>query len=212
MNLLQLIFLGAPGCGKGTQAKALISHGFTHISTGDLLRAEVEKGSALGVSVSNIMSSGGLVSDDIVFELLKSNCDLSCRSYIFDGFPRTFAQALALQEKVIKSSSAVAIYFDIDPEIVIERVVLRRTCSSCGQIYNLSTKKPLKSDVCDHCSGALVHRHDDQEEVVRNRITVYKNAIIPVINFYKDLGILRVVDASMSAGKITDVLKGIIKN
>jgi len=208
----QLIFLGAPGCGKGTQAKILSSQkGYKHISTGDLLREEVAKGSELGQRISQIMSSGNLVDDETVLELLEANCDVDSGAYIFDGYPRNEQQALALGERVLKSALILPVYFKVDPAAVVERVVNRRTCAKCGAIYNLKTSPSKSEGVCDQCEGELKHRPDDTEEVVRNRILVYENAISAVLELYKKSNELVVLDASLEPSKVTEDLVRIIE-
>lgn len=204
----QVIFLGAPGSGKGTQAKNLVSElSYNHVSTGDLLRAEVAKGSDLGNRVSEIMKSGGLVSDEIVLELLKNNCDLAKGSYIFDGFPRTLAQAKSLDEVVLGDAPSKAIYFDIDLDVLKERLVNRRTCGSCGAIYNMISKPSKTEGKCDQCEGELVHRKDDTEEAVGNRLKVFKETIDPILEYYDSMGRLKRVEAGDRPADIFEKIK-----
>lgn len=207
---LQLIFLGAPGSGKGTQAKMLVKEfSFHHISTGDLLRAEVKKGSSLGKRLNDVMSRGDLVEDSLVLELLKENCDLEKGAHIFDGFPRNLEQAKSLDEKVLKGANVRAIHFQIDLEALIKRTSNRRICSDCGSIYNLITFPPKKNGFCDQCGGKnLVHRKDDHEDVIRNRLVVFEENNGPVVNYYRSKGILITVDA----GEDVDVLFKEIKS
>jgi adenylate kinase len=193
-----LIFLGAPGSGKGTQAKLMVSEcGYNHLSTGDLLRAEVAKQTSLGLKAKAIMESGALVGDDIVLELLKKNCELDKHSYLFDGFPRNITQAKALDEAVLKGHNALAVYFHIDLNFLKERLVNRRACGQCGAIYNLLFSPPKIEGVCDTCgSKDLKHRDDDKEEAVVNRLKVFESTIAPVLSYYESKGVLRRVDAS----------------
>jgi adenylate kinase len=205
---IQAIFLGAPGSGKGTQAKNLVMDlNFNHVSTGDLLRAEVEKATDLGKRVSDIMSRGALVSDEIVLELLKNNCDLSNGAYIFDGFPRTIDQAKALDEVVLKDFPSKAIYFDISLDVLKERLVNRRTCGDCGAIYNLVYKSPKTDGKCDLCDGPLVHRKDDTEEAVGNRLNVFKETIDPILEYYEQKQRLIRVDAGLKPSEILEKVK-----
>ena len=205
---IQAIFLGAPGSGKGTQAKNLVMDlNFNHVSTGDLLRAEVEKATDLGKRVSDIMSRGALVSDEIVLELLKNNCDLSNGAYIFDGFPRTIDQAKALDEVVLKDFPSKAIYFDISLDVLKERLVNRRTCGDCGAIYNLVYKSPKTDGKCDLCDGPLVHRKDDTEEAVGNRLNVFKETIDPILEYYEQKQRLIRVDAGLKPAEILEKVK-----
>lgn len=195
-----LIFIGAPGSGKGTQASRFVADkSFKHISTGDLLRGEIAKGSALGLEVKKVMDSGALVSDELVIRLLQANVDLISSQYIFDGYPRNIAQAQTLDKEVLKSAPSTAVYFDIDMGKLVERLTNRRTCKSCGAIYNLISTKPKITGVCDKCGGTdLVQRADDKEEVISNRLKVFQDTVNPVLKYYQDLGRLMRVDAEKS--------------
>ncbi len=199
-----LIFIGAPGSGKGTQASKLTAdRGFKHISTGDLLRSEIAKQSALGLEVKKVMDEGKLVSDDLVIRLLQANINLTQSQYIFDGYPRNLAQAQTLDKEVLKGSPSLAVYFEIDMAKLIERLTNRRTCKNCGAIYNLISKMPKVTGVCDVCGSTdLVQRADDKEEVITNRLKVFKDTIDPVLKYYQDLGRLMKVDAEGSVDGI----------
>lgn len=201
-----LIFIGAPGSGKGTQASRFVADkGFKHISTGDLLRGEIAKGSALGQEVKKVMDSGALVSDDLVIRLLQANIDLANSQYIFDGYPRNIAQAQTLDKEVLGSAPSTAVYFEIDMGKLVERLTNRRTCKSCGAIYNLISKKPKITGVCDQCGSTdLVQRADDKEEVISNRLKVFQDTVNPVLKYYQDLGRLMRVDAEKSPSEIFD--------
>jgi adenylate kinase len=208
----QLILLGAPGSGKGTQAARLVSElGYQHISTGDLLRKEIKSGSELGNRVQDIMNSGGLVDDNTVLELLSSNCNLSENAYIFDGFPRNIEQAKALDEAVIKGVASKAVYFEIDLDMLAARLVNRRTCSGCGEIYNLLSKAPKDPKVCDKCGAELTQRKDDNEDTVKTRLGVFKETIEPVLAHYESEGRLGRINASMEAEAVFSALKEITK-
>lgn len=195
-----LIFIGAPGSGKGTQASKLVAdRGFKHISTGDLLRAEIAKQSALGLEVKKVMDAGQLVSDDLVIRLLQANIDLNASQYIFDGYPRNIAQAQTLDKEVLKGSASMAVYFEINMSKLVERLTNRRTCKDCGAIYNLISKKPKITGTCDQCGGTnLVQRADDKEDVITNRLKVFQDTVDPVLKYYQDLGRLMKVDAELS--------------
>lgn len=207
-----LIILGAPGSGKGTQAAKLVAKGFKHISTGDLLRSEIAKGSELGQKVSGIISRGDLVDDNTVMALLKANCDVDNVSYIFDGFPRNIAQAEMLEAELLQGRKTLAVYFKIDLGILIDRVVNRRTCGNCGEIYNLATKPPIKSDVCDKCGavGSMKQRKDDTEEVVSNRLKIFADTVNPMLAFYKAKGALVEIDASLQEEEVFTALEKVI--
>lgn len=199
-----LIFIGAPGSGKGTQANKLVSEkSFKHISTGDLLRSEIAKQSPLGLEVKKVMDEGQLVSDDLVIRLLQANINLTEKQYIFDGYPRNLAQAQTLDKEVLKGAPSLAVYFDIDMGRLVERLTNRRTCKNCGAIYNLISKKPKVMGVCDQCgSTELVQRADDKEEVITNRLQVFKDTVDPVLKYYQDLGRLMKVNAESSVDEI----------
>jgi len=208
----QLILLGAPGSGKGTQAARLVSEmGYNHISTGDLLRNEIAKGSDLGQKVQGIMTRGELVDDATVLELLNANCDLSSGSYIFDGFPRNIDQAKSLDEVVIKDANHTALYFDIDLDVLAQRLVNRRTCGDCGEIYNLISKAPKTEGVCDKCQGTnLNQRKDDNEESVKTRLGVFKSTIEPVLEYYESKGALKRVNASAPSEEVFKEVKNTV--
>lgn len=199
-----LIFIGAPGSGKGTQAGKLVAErGFKHVSTGDLLRSEIAKGSALGQEVKKVLDAGALVADDLVIRLLQANIDLQSSQYIFDGYPRNLAQAQTLDKEVLKGAPSLAVYFEINVARLVERLTNRRTCKSCGEIYNIVSKPPKVMGVCDKCGGTnLVQRADDKEDVIKNRLQVFDDTVNPVIKYYQDLGRLMRVDAELSVEEI----------
>lgn len=207
-----LIILGAPGSGKGTQAAKLVEKGYKHISTGDLLRAEIAKGSELGQKVSGIISRGDLVDDSTVMALLKANCDVDRVSYIFDGFPRNFAQAEMLEAELLQGRKTLAVYFNIDLGILTDRVVNRRTCGNCGEIYNLTSKPPRVSNVCDKCGSvdSLKQRKDDTVDVVSNRLKIFADTVDPMLKFYKSKGALVELDASLQESAVTNALDKIL--
>lgn len=203
-----LIFIGAPGSGKGTQASKFVSEiGFKHISTGDLLRAEIAKQSALGVEVKKVMDEGQLVSDRLVIRLLQANIDLTVSQYIFDGYPRNLAQAQTLDKEVLKGSPSMSVYFEIDVAKLVERLTNRRTCGNCGAIYNLNSKKPKITGTCDQCGSIdLKQRADDKEDVIKNRLQVFQDTVSPVLKYYQDLGRLIKVDAEKLPEEIFNLI------
>jgi adenylate kinase len=195
-----LIFIGAPGSGKGTQAAKLVSeNGLKHISTGDLLRSEIAKDSDLGKKVKSVLDSGELVSDDLVISLILANTDLDKNSYIFDGYPRNLAQAQTLDKDVLKGRASVAVYYEIDLAKLVLRLTNRRTCKDCGTIYNLLTQAPKKDGVCDKCGSTnMVHRDDDKEDVIKKRMSVFSENTQPVLDYYKSTNRLMTVNAENS--------------
>lgn len=198
MSTTQLIFLGAPGSGKGTQAHKLASEkGYIHVSTGDLLRSEIGKNTDLGAKVDSILKAGQLVDNETVLELLKSNCDLSKGTYVFDGYPRNLEQAKSLDEVVLKDVPKKAIYFEVDLEKIVTRLTNRRTCKSCGAIWNLKTNPPAQDGSCSKCGNeALFHRTDDKEDTVRERLSVFADTIAPMLSYYESQNELVRLDAS----------------
>jgi adenylate kinase len=194
------VFIGAPGSGKGTQAAKLVAEkGCKHISTGDLLRAEIAKGSELGKQVKAVLDAGALVSDDLVIKLIHANADLDKNSYIFDGYPRNLVQAETLDREVLKGRPSLAIYFEIDLKKLISRLTNRRTCKDCGAIYNLVSQAPQKVGVCDKCgSTSMVHREDDKEEVIKKRMDVFTQNTQPVLDYYNRANRLMTVNAENS--------------
>jgi adenylate kinase len=207
-----LIILGAPGSGKGTQAARLVLKGFRHVSTGDLLRSEIDKGSVLGQRVASIISKGDLVDDATVLDLLKANCEVDRFSYIFDGFPRNLAQAKMLDEQLLQAKKNLAVYFKVDSAALVSRIVNRRTCRTCGEIYNLLTKAPRELNVCDKCGArdTLLKRKDDTEEVVSNRMKIFTDEVEPMLAFYKSKNSLIEIDASMQENEIFAILERVI--
>ncbi len=195
-----LVLIGAPGSGKGTQAAKFVSDkGYKHISTGDLLRGEIAKGSELGKQVKSVLDAGQLVSDELVIKLIHANADLDKNSYIFDGYPRNLAQAETLDREVLKGRPSLAVYFEIDLPKLISRLTNRRTCKDCGTIYNLISQSPKKSGVCDKCNGTnLVHRDDDKEEVIKKRMSVFTQSTQPVLEYYNKANRLVTVNAENS--------------
>ncbi|MBY0517781.1 MAG: adenylate kinase [Bacteriovoracaceae bacterium] len=195
-----LILIGAPGSGKGTQAGKLVAeNGLKHVSTGDLLRSEIAKGTDLGKQVKSVLDAGSLVSDELVIKLLQANTDLDKFSYIFDGYPRNLAQAETLDKEVLKGRPSLAVYFEIDLLKLVQRLTNRRTCKDCGSIYNLVTQAPKTKGACDKCGSTnLVHREDDQESVIKKRMQIFSQNTEPVLNYYKAANRLVTVNAENS--------------
>ena len=208
---VNLIFLGAPGSGKGTQAKKLVDEkGYSHLSTGDLLRAEIQKGTKLGKKVNDVVSAGHLVSDDLVLELLKANCDLNNNNYIFDGFPRNSDQSHSLQEQVLCEHASKALYFNIDLNELEQRLINRRMCSGCGEIYNVITSPPKDNNICFKCGSDVIQRKDDTKEVVKNRLNVFSSTIDNILSYYKERGTLVKVDASQDQSVVFEQILKIL--
>lgn len=201
-----LILLGAPGSGKGTQSARLKSDGLIHVSTGDLLRSEIAKESELGKKVKSVLAAGQLVSDDLVVELLKANLDLNNSTYIFDGYPRNEEQAKTL-DGILEGHDYLAVYFDLDLDILIERITNRRTTKDGKHIYNLISNPPKVEGVCDVTGEPLIQRTDDKEEIVRERMEVYKNTIDPILEFFRQKGKLATIDAQKDPDHVYNQIK-----
>jgi len=210
---MRLVLLGAPGAGKGTQAKKLIEkYSIPQISTGDILRKAVADGTPLGKEAKVIMDSGGLVSDKIVLGLVQERLkqDDCKKGYILDGFPRNTAQAEAL-DKILSDMGApltVALSVDVDKDVLMKRLTGRRTCKSCQQMYNIYFSAPKKEGICDKCGGALFQRDDDKEETIKKRLDVYDTQTAPLFDYYGKKGILKSVKGT---GSIDDIFNEVCK-
>ncbi len=204
---MKLVFLGAPGAGKGTQAKKLVEkYDIPQISTGDLLRAAVAAGSALGKEAKSCMDKGELVPDKVVLGMVEERLkqDDCKKGYILDGFPRNTSQAEAL-DKMLSSLNMqldAAVSVDVPFEDLMKRLTGRRTCKSCGQMYNIYFKSSQKEGVCDKCGGELFQRDDDKEETIKKRLDVYNAQTAPLFDYYKNKGILKSVAGT---GSIDDI-------
>jgi len=209
---MRLVLLGAPGAGKGTQAKKLIEkYSIPQISTGDILRKAVADGTPLGKEAKSFMDSGGLVPDSVVIGLVKERlAQDDCKTgYILDGFPRTTPQAEELDNvlSAMNSSLDVALSVDVDKDDLMKRLTGRRTCKSCQQMFNVHFSTPQKENVCDKCGGELYQRDDDKEDTIKNRLDVYEKSTAPLIDYYGSKGILKSVKGE---GSIDDIFNQIV--
>ncbi len=208
---MRLVLLGAPGAGKGTQAKKLIEkYGIPQISTGDLLRAAVAAGTSLGKEAKSFMDKGELVPDRVVLGMVGERLkqDDCKKGYILDGFPRNTAQAEALDAMLdtLKMPLTAALSVDVPLDDLMKRLTGRRTCKGCGQMYNVYFNSPKKEGTCDKCGGALFQRDDDKEETIKKRLDVYSSQTAPLFDYYKKKGILSSVSGT---GSIDDIFKAV---
>lgn len=196
---MNVILLGAPGSGKGTEAKFLsASAGLRHVSTGDIFRAEIAARTELGIKAEEFISRGCLVPDSITMGMVKSRLAGERKGLLFDGFPRSIPQAEGLTEWFSQTGRSIdaVIYLDVPDDVIIDRIVSRRTCVKCGKIYNLKTLPPKKDGICDICGSQLSHRSDDNEEIIRQRLISYKQLTEPLIGYYKNYGVFFRIEAS----------------
>ena len=212
---MKIIMLGAPGAGKGTQAKKIAAkYEIPHISTGDIFRANIKEGTELGKKAKGYMDAGELVPDELVCDLVvdrlaKDDCK---DGYILDGFPRTIPQAEALTEALKKQGTAIDYALDIEMEdqAIIDRMAGRRVCAKCGATFHVVNIPPKKEGVCDNCGGELELRDDDAPETVKKRLNVYHEQTAPLIEYYKKQGILHEIDGTLGidgvAAKVAEIL------
>jgi adenylate kinase len=195
---MRIVFLGAPGSGKGTQAKKLMAdYGFPQVSTGDLLRAAVAAGTALGQRAKTAMDAGELVTDDIVLGIIAERlAETDCAGgFILDGYPRNLQQAEDLQPVLqgIGQSLDAAVLLDVDMDILTKRLTGRRTCSTTGKLLNIYFSPQSEIDECVNNGGELIQRDDDNEETIANRLKIYREQTEPLVGFYREAGLLKTV-------------------
>ncbi len=214
---MRIVLLGAPGAGKGTQAKKLIEkYGMPQISTGDLLRAAVAAGTPLGKEAKSYMDKGELVPDSVVLGMVAERLkqDDCKKGYILDGFPRNTAQAETLDKMLVSLNMPLtaALSVDVPFEDLMKRLTGRRTCKSCGQMYNVFFKPPKKEGTCDKCSSDLFQRDDDKEATIKKRLEVYSAQTEPLIGYYKNKGILKSVAGTGSIDEIFNKVCAILES
>jgi len=207
---LNLVLLGAPGSGKGTQAERIApAFDLPHISTGDILRAAVKAGTELGATAKRYMDAGELVPDQVVIGIIRERLAEpdAARGFMLDGFPRTLEQARALDEMLDQAGRGLTmvLLIDVPEEELVQRLAGRRACRNCGKGYNVVFDPPKVEGVCDVCGGELFQRDDDNEDTVRNRLAVYRAQTEPLIGYYRDEGILESV---FGGGRTPDQVYG----
>ncbi len=213
---MNIIFLGPPGAGKGTQAKILVEkYGIPQISTGDMLREHVANGTELGTKAKEYMEKGQLVPDEIILSMVKERLSQpdAQKGFILDGFPRTVAQAEALDKMLDEMGKKIefVLALIVPDEELVTRLTGRRTCKKCGMMYHIKFKPPKVEGKCDACGGELYQRPDDNEETVRNRLKVYHEQTAPLIEYYRNKGVLFEVDGNKSIEEITQQLINILE-
>ncbi|OFZ31420.1 MAG: adenylate kinase [Bdellovibrionales bacterium RIFCSPHIGHO2_01_FULL_40_29] len=211
---MNVILIGAPGSGKGTQSRYLIDkHQFLQLSTGDLLRGAIAEKTEIGLMAQGFMDQGKLVPDEVMVKLVESFIDKNKgKSVIFDGFPRTVAQAESLEQMLKKSANQIdkVIFFSIDSELLVSRLTGRRTCAKCGEIYHIETKPSSKGEVCEKCGGELRQRPDDKKEVIGERLAQFEKNTGPTINFYRGKNMLEKVDCAKDPEIVLEEIEEIL--
>lgn len=212
-----IIFIAPPAAGKGTQSERLIKeYNYTHISTGDLLREEIKKGSELGKKIKSLIDEGNLVPDEIVTEMLKNKLRETKGNFILDGYPRVYNQAEILntifEELNINQDEVVAIYLELDEMTATKRALGRLNCSKCGRGYHSSVKELMPKNVglCDDCNIPLTKRDDDTEITFKKRFKTYLVETSPLLDYYRDKGILKIVDSNKSSNEVFETIKQIL--
>lgn len=213
---MKLIMLGAPGAGKGTQAKLIAdTYGLPHVSTGDIFRMNIKNGTQLGMEAKTYMDQGLLVPDELTVRILLDRVGQDdCKNgYVLDGFPRTIPQAEVLEDALTKLGDQIdfAINVEVPDENIIRRMGGRRACLSCGATYHIEHVPPKKEGICDVCGQELVLRDDDKPETVKNRLRVYQEQTQPLIDFYTKKGVLRTVDGTQDMQDVFSAIKEILK-
>ena len=204
---MRIILVGPPGAGKGTQAEKIVAkYNVAHISTGDILRANVKAGTELGKKAKSFMDAGALVPDDVIVGMMRGRlAEDDCKNgFILDGFPRTVPQAEALDSLLAEMGLKLdgVILLDVDDDTVVERLCGRRMCKKCGRIFHVSFKPSSKGDLCDECGGELYQRDDDKEEVIRQRLAVYHSQTAPLVDYYGKAGLLLRVPGAEAGDKV----------
>ncbi|MDE7297609.1 MAG: adenylate kinase [Lachnospiraceae bacterium] len=212
---MKIVMLGAPGAGKGTQAKMIAAkYGIPHISTGDIFRANIKNGTELGKKAKTYMDQGALVPDELTLELImdrfkQADC---ANGYVLDGFPRTIPQAEALTKALADEGGKLdfAINVEVPDENIVNRMAGRRACLSCGGTYHIVYNPTKKEGICDACGGELVLRDDDKPETVAKRLDVYHTQTQPLIDYYAGQGILKEVDGTKDVSEVFDAITAIL--
>ena len=209
---MNIILIGPPGAGKGTQAKRMVERlSIPQISTGDMFRAAVQAGTPMGRKAKEYMDKGSLIPDDVVIgvvdeRLKKDDCK---HGYVLDGFPRTLEQAKALDGLLAMAGSKLdhVVVIAVPDDYLVQRLTGRRTCKGCGYMHHIEFDKPKKEGICDKCGGELYLRDDDKEETIRQRLTTYNQQTSPLIEYYSAKGIVRTIDGTGAMNKVENAIK-----
>ena len=212
---MKIIMLGAPGAGKGTQAKMIAEkYGIPHVSTGDIFRANIKNGTELGMEAKKYMDQGLLVPDELTVKILLDRvAQADCANgYVLDGFPRTIPQAEVLDKALSELGESIdyAINVDVPDENIVRRMSGRRACLDCGATYHIEHIPPKKEGICDNCGSELVLRDDDKPETVQNRLEVYHAQTQPLIDFYSEKGVLKTVDGTVDMSDVFNAIVAIL--
>ena len=212
---MKIIMLGAPGAGKGTQAKMIAEkYGIPHISTGDIFRYNIKNGTELGKEAKKYMDQGLLVPDELTVKILLDRvAQDDCKNgYVLDGFPRTIPQAEVLEEALTKLGDRIdyAINVEVPDENIVKRMGGRRACVNCGATYHIEHVPPKKEGICDNCGSELILRDDDKPETVKKRLSVYHEQTQPLIDFYNGKGVLRTVDGTVDMKDVFNAIVAIL--
>ena len=212
---MKIIMLGAPGAGKGTQAKMIADkYGVPHVSTGDIFRENIKNGTELGMEAKKYMDQGLLVPDELTVRILLDRvAQDDCKNgYVLDGFPRTIPQAEVLDSELTKLGDHIdyAINVDVPDENIVKRMSGRRACLTCGATYHIEHVPPKKEGICDVCGSELVLRDDDKPETVKNRLNVYHEQTQPLIDFYTEKGVLKTVDGTVPMEEVFAAITAIL--
>ena len=214
---MNIVFLGPPGCGKGTQAKRLEDRcGMVQLSTGEMLRAEVRRGTKIGLKAKDIIEAGKLVIDEIVVDMIDRRLDGvgSHAGFVLDGFPRTVSQAQSLDHLLSKRGMTIdqVIEFQVNEEVLVRRITGRYSCADCHQGYHEEYQKPQVPGTCDQCGGTkFTRRAEDNEGTVRSRLLEYHAATEPIVDFYEDRGVLVSIDGMAKIEQITEQLENVLR-
>jgi len=207
---MRIVLLGAPGAGKGTQCKRIVTkYGLLHLSSGDILRQERTAGSELGKKAQSYMDSGALVPDQIIVEMMSSAiCKAPKSSFVLDGFPRTVNQAAELDKSLMSDGQKIdfVLNLKIEDKLVAQRMTGRRSCPQCGSVYHIENLKPKVEGICDNDGIKLVHRPDDSLDVVENRLKTYHKQTEPVVDYYKNNNVVYDLDANKDADDVSSLI------